>query len=87
MRVEASSNTAHTLGTVIVFIAVTINLRQYRFIDRIVFDVMGLIVQCTRISCNLCIEGAQILACRVVGLNIILCASWLIIVVERLARY
>ena len=87
MRVEASSNTAHTLGTVIVFIAVTINLRQYRFIDRIVFDVMGLIVQCTRISCNLCIEGAQILACRVVGLNIIRCSSWLIIVIERLARY
>ena len=87
MRVEAGSNTAHALGTVIAFIAVIINLRQRRVIDRIVLDIMGLILQRICIGFDLYIESTQVLACRVVGLNIILCASWLIIIIERLARY
>ena len=86
MRVEASSNTAHALGTVIAFISVTINLRQV-FIDRIVFDVMSLIIQGICIGFDLGIKGTQILAGGILYINVILRASWLIVVVQRLARY
>ena len=90
MRVEASSNTAHALGTVIAFISVTINLRQV-FIDRIVFDVMSLIIQGICIGFDLGIKGTQVLASRIVCRHIIqFLASFCnrrIIVVQRLARY
>ena len=90
MGVETSSDTAHALGAVIGFITVTSNLRQF-FIDRIVFDIMGLILQRICISFDLCIEGTQVLACRVVCRDIGQClarfCNGCIIIVKRLAGY
>ena len=60
-------------------------------INRIVLDVMSLIVQLRCIICNLCIESTQILASRVVCRHIIqILASFCnrcVIIVQRLARY
>ena len=44
-------------------------------------------VQLICIGFDLCIEGTQVLAGGVVYINVILRASWLIIVIERRARY
>ena len=60
-------------------------------INRIVLDVMSLIVQLRCIICNLCIESTQVLASRIVCRDIIQflirCCNRRIIVVQRLARY
>ena len=48
---------------------------------------MGLILQRICIGFDLCIESAQILAGRISIFNIVLRASWFVIVVKRLARY
>ena len=92
MGVKAGSHTACTLGTIILFIAVTGNGRQqfiigYFIFNRIVFDVMSLIIQRNCIGFDLCIKGTQILSGGVVYFNVILRVGWLIIVIERLARY
>ena len=92
MGVKAGSHTACTFGTIILFIAVTGNGRQqfiigYFIFNRIVFDVMSLIIQRNCIGFDLCIEGTQVLAGGVVYINVIQGASWLIIVIERLACY
>ena len=92
MGVKAGSHTACTLGTIILFIAVTGNGRQqfiigYFIFNRIVFDVMSLIIQRNCIGFDLCIKGTQILSGGVVYFNVILRAGWLIIVIERTACY
>ena len=48
---------------------------------------MGLIIQLICIGFDLCIESTQVLAGSIVGINIIRRTGWLIIVVQRLARY
>ena len=48
---------------------------------------MGLIIQRVSIGFDLCIESTQVLASRIVCINIIRRTGWLIIVVQRLARY
>ena len=92
MGVKAGSHTACTLGTIILFIAVTGNGRQqfiigYFIFNRIVFDVMSLIIQGICIGFDLCIKSTQVLSGGVVYFNVILRAGWLIIVIERTACY
>ena len=48
---------------------------------------MGLIIQRVSIGFDLCIKSTQVLASRIVGINIIRRTGWLVIVVQRLARY
>ena len=75
--------------SVIFFIGVGIKAkgRSIRTVDRVVLDIVCGIVQRIRIGFDLCIKGTQILAGGAVYINVILRASWLIIVIERLARY
>ena len=74
MGVKACSDTAHTLSAIVLFVAVILaievcKLWQCCFINSIVFDIMVLIVQLSRIGCNLGIQSTQILACRLVCRN------------------
>ena len=91
MRNKACSNAAHTLGTIVFLIAISINFQWCFLINRIVFDVMCLIIQRVSIGFNLCIKGTQVLASRVVCRHIIQIlassCSRCVVVVQRLARY
>ena len=74
--------------SVIACIADRILAKERRIaIDRVVLDIVGRIVQGIRIGFHLCIKGTQILAGGAVCRDIIQGASWLIIVIERLACY
>ena len=90
MRVEASSDTAHTLSAIVLFVAVILaievcKLWQCCFIHSIVFDVMVWLCQCICIGFYLGIQSTQILACRLVQLNISAIGIRFIVVVQRLA--
>ena len=88
MSDKACGHAAHAFSTVITCIAIAVKSKCRCTIRyRIVLDVMSLIIQRVSIGFNLCIKGTQVLASRVVYLNIIRRAGWLIVVVQCLACY
>ena len=87
MRDKACGNAAHTLGTIVFLIAISINFQWCFLINSIVLDVMVLIIQCVSIGFDLCIKGTQVLAGSVVYINVICRAGWIIVVVQCLACY
>ena len=88
MRNKTCGQTALAFSTVITCIAIAVKSKRRCIIRyRIVLDVMSLIIQRVSIGFDLCIKSTQVLASRIVGINIIRRTGWLIIVVQRLARY
>ena len=86
---KAGGQAGSATCSVIFFIGVGIKAkgRSIRTVDRVVLDIVCGIVQRICIGFDLCIKGTQILAGGVVCRDIIQGASWLIIVIERLACY
>ena len=69
MGVKACSDTAHTLSAIVLFVAVILaikvcKLRQFCFIDSIVFDVVIFIVQCS-------IKDTKVFTCGFAFLDIL----------------
>ena len=86
---KAGGQAGSATCSVIFFIGVGIKAkgRSIRTVDRVVLDIVCGIVQRIRIGFYLGVKSSQILAGGAVYINVILRASWLIIVIERLARY